>query len=185
MALGYAVSNRGATHLDARPTPERSGQYDPLEIRGKGKMVKENQDMTTIGDSLIICRYTEGIFGFFVNEDFVKIANLTTGYSYNLEDLRRIGERIYTLERIINVREGLDRSKDILPERFLNEPIPDGPKKGAYIAKEELEFMLDEYYASRGWDIETGKPTIDTIEKLGLTELLDDYVKAKGDTNAG
>jgi len=171
MGLGYAVSNRGGSHMDTRPTVERSGQYDPFEIKGKGSLMKENQNMTTIGDSLIICRYTEGIFGFFINDDFVKIANLTTGFNYSLEELKQIGERIYTLERMFNVREGIDRNKDVLPHRFLNEPISDGPRKGHLITVKELNFMLDEYYTARGWDKETGIPTDETLDRLGLLEI--------------
>jgi aldehyde:ferredoxin oxidoreductase len=179
MGLGYAVSNRGGTHMDTRPTVERSGQYDPFEIKDKGKLMKDNQDMTAIGDSLIICRYTEGIFGFFINNDFVKMANLTTGLEYSLEDLRQIGERIYTLERMFNVREGINRSKDVLPNRFLNEPIADGPRKGHFITEEELNYMLDDYYVARGWDKETGIPTDETLNKLSLLEI-----KEKEDENA-
>lgn len=168
MALGYAVSTRGGTHQDTRPTVERSGQFDPLAVQGKGKMNKDNQDMTAVCDSLIICRYTEGIYGFFLGEDHVRMANLTTGAGYSLEDLRKVGERVYTLERLFNVREGLTRKDDRLPERFLEEPIPGGPAAGRVVLRADLDQMLDEYYTARGWDPRTGAPTEEKLRELGL-----------------
>jgi len=168
LALGYAVSTRGGTHQDTRPTVERSGQFDPQAVQGKGEMNKESQDMTTLCDSLIICRYTEGIYGFFLNQDHVRMSNLVTGADYALEELKLIGERVYNLERLFNVREGAGRQSDCLPERFMQEPITDGPAKGRVVTREELEQMLDDYYLSRGWDPKTGIPTVQKIKELGL-----------------
>ena len=92
-----------------------------------------------------------------------------TGYDF-APQLLTIGGRISTLERLIWVREGVDRSQDTLPPR-MKEPIPDGPAAGHLINDEMLNTMLDEYYASRGWD-ERGKPTQETLEKLEFTEVL-------------
>jgi aldehyde:ferredoxin oxidoreductase len=124
--------------------------------------------MTAVCDSLIICRYTEGIYGFFLGEDHVRMANLTTGAGYSLEDLRKVGERVYTLERLFNVREGLTRKDDRLPERFLEEPIPGGPAAGRVVLRADLDQMLDEYYTARGWDPRTGAPTEEKLRELGL-----------------
>ncbi|CEP67246.1 Aldehyde ferredoxin oxidoreductase, C-terminal [Moorella glycerini] len=168
MALGYATSNRGGSHLDYRPVVERSGKADRFSPEGKGKIVKENQDMSTIGDSLVICRFTEPVFGFFLGKPYVDIVNLTTGRNLDLVELRLIAERIYTLERLFNVREGVTRAQDTLPQRFLQEPIPGGPSRGCVVRLEELRQMLDEYYQARGWDVKTGIPTKETLEKLGL-----------------
>jgi aldehyde:ferredoxin oxidoreductase len=92
-----------------------------------------------------------------------------TGYDF-APHLMTIGERISSLERSIWVREGIDRSHDTLPPR-MKEPIPDGPAAGHYISDEMLNTMLDEYYVSRGWD-ERGMPTQETLDELGLTQVL-------------
>lgn len=168
MALGYAVSTRGGSHQDTRSTVERSGLFDPAAVAGKGVMARDSQDMTAVGDSLIICRYTEAVFGFFLGQDHVCIANLTTGFDYSLEELRRVGERIYTLERMFNVREGIGRKEDTLPERFFSDAIPTGPNAGSYIRRADLDLMLDEYYEARGWDKATGIPTPAKLRELGL-----------------
>ncbi|MDN5347557.1 MAG: aldehyde:ferredoxin oxidoreductase [Clostridia bacterium] len=168
MALGYATSNRGGSHLEYRPVVERSGKADRFTVEGKGQIVKDNQDMSTIGDSLVICRFTEPVFGFFLGGPYVEMVNLTTGRGIDLAGLRRIAERIYTLERLFNVREGITRAQDTIPERLMREPIPDGPSQGCLARPEELEEMLDEYYRARGWDVKTGIPTEETLNELGL-----------------
>jgi aldehyde:ferredoxin oxidoreductase len=82
-----------------------------------------------------------------------------------------IGARIYTLERLILNREGVTRLDDRLPERISTQPIPSGPAKGHVLTAEMYDIMLNEYYAQRGWD-QNGVPTSDTVEKLGIAELV-------------
>ncbi|MCJ7738319.1 MAG: aldehyde ferredoxin oxidoreductase C-terminal domain-containing protein [Anaerolineae bacterium] len=76
----------------------------------------------------------------------------------------------YNLQRCYNVLHGISRADDRLPRRFLEEPSPSGNAKGQVV---ELNLMLDEYYALRGWDVETGKPTPDKLRELGLEEALE------------
>jgi aldehyde:ferredoxin oxidoreductase len=83
------------------------------------------------------------------------------------EDFQRIAERIETLIRMFNNREGFTRKDDTLPCRTLNEPLPDGPAKGQCIGEENLNKMIDEYYALRGWDA-SGIPTKETLKKYQL-----------------
>jgi len=173
-AVGYATSNRGGSHQDTRMGLERSGKIERSEIKGKGSFAKNTQDMTALCDSLIVCRrVTEASFGYFVeNDELMELINMVTGYNYDLNDIQRIGERVYNLERIFNVREGISRKDDTLPYRFLNEPIPDGVTEGAYVSENQLNEMLDEYYQLRGWDPSKAAPTNGTIRRLGLDSIL-------------
>src|SRR4030095_2755137 len=84
-----------------------------------------------------------------------------------VEELERVGERVINLERMFNVREGVRRRDDALPWRVMHEPIPDGPSAGAYCPPDELDRMLDRYYAVRGWDA-GGGPTRDRLSAPGL-----------------
>ena len=87
--------------------------------------------------------------------------------------MERIGERIYNLERLINVERGVARREtDTLSHRVMHEPIPDGPSEGMYCPPEELSAMLDEYYAFRGWD-DDGVPTPERLDALDMAELAD------------
>jgi aldehyde:ferredoxin oxidoreductase len=99
-----------------------------------------------------------------------------TGLVYTPDDIMQAGERINNLARAFNVREGFTRADDTLPERLLTEPLPGGASKGHFISKDELNQMLDEYYTERGWNIETGAPTSEKLEELGLGYVVDQLV---------
>ena len=75
------------------------------------------------------------------------------------------GERISNLERLFNVREGFGRKDDTFPERILKESLQDGPAAGQ---KFEADALLEDYYAVRGWDPQTGIPTSEKLSELGL-----------------
>ena len=93
-----------------------------------------------------------------------------TGYSFTPK-LLEIGERIYSLERMILNREGIVRVDDMLPDRIFKEAIPSGPCKGKTLTQEQYDIMLDEYYQARGWDSD-GVVTDETKQRLGLTDSL-------------
>ena len=100
-----------------------------------------------------------------------KLYTYVTGYEMMPEELSLAGQRINTLARLINVREGLSRKDDTLPWKVMNVPIPDdGPVKGAVVTQEDLDLLLDDYYLSRGWT-PNGIPTKSQLEKLGLEDL--------------
>jgi len=94
-----------------------------------------------------------------------------TGHDISGRDTITIGERIINLERAYNIREGLTRKDDSLPKRFLKEPLTEGETKGVVV---NLDLMLDEYYGARGWDKDTGFPTQQKLEQLGLKEVADE-----------
>lgn len=170
MAVGYATSNRGASHQDTRPAPERSGKFG-TSFDGKAKLAKDCQDMTTIGDAATLCRrMTECSYGAFLNQEIADTLSAVTGQSYTIDKLREISERIYTVQKLFNVREGAGRKGDTLPKRFMIEPIPEGPRQGSVIPSNELNRMLDDYYEIRGWDKVTGVPTRQTLDRLGLEQ---------------
>jgi aldehyde:ferredoxin oxidoreductase len=75
-----------------------------------------------------------------------------------------VGERIFNLKRLVNLRLGVTRADDTLPRRFLTEPRPSGTAAGVL---PDLEHMLPMYYELRGWDAE-GRPTHERQEALGL-----------------
>jgi aldehyde:ferredoxin oxidoreductase len=84
-----------------------------------------------------------------------------------LEEFLTVGERIFNLGRLFNVREGVDRILDVLPNRF-SEPLQEGGSAGEAITKEDLDRMLDEYYDLRGWSRD-GIPKEETLDRLGLS----------------
>jgi aldehyde:ferredoxin oxidoreductase len=170
-ALAEAVSFRGADH-------NRSGAYN-IDIKGKvdrlkaekgrGQLVKDNEDIYALIDSLIICKNAKGTL-YKELEDMAKLYTLVTGIEMTSQEFAKAGERIMTLAKLINTREGLGRKDDNLPWKIMNQPIDeDGPVKGAVVTQDELDLMLDDYYTARGWNVD-GVPTKAKLQELGLSE---------------
>lgn len=88
------------------------------------------------------------------------------------EQLMKAGERILAMERAINLRLGVRRKDDTLPERFFKETIPTGPSKGVKLDKKKFERMVDEYYDLRGWDKKTGFIAEEKLEELEMDDIL-------------
>ncbi|MFQ6100372.1 MAG: aldehyde ferredoxin oxidoreductase family protein [Anaerolineae bacterium] len=178
--LGNAVASRGADHLRSEPWFEFSNDPEEgirrygipetafrLEHKGKGLVVKHFEEMAAIADSTGVCKNTYNNMEVLDWEGTAELLRAATGWDVTGEEVRRIGERIVNLERLFIAREGITRKDDTLPRRFLEEPLPEGsgPSTGSVL---ELEPMLDEYYRARGWDVETGLPTEEKLEELGL-----------------
>jgi len=134
-------------------------------VKGKGKLVKMIQDVRGYIDSIGICTIPRRALGL-TDEPNESILQYATGLNFT-NQLLSIGERVYNLERLILVREGVTRKDDDLPLRMKTELIPDGPAKGHRITQEMLDEMLDEYYDVRGWD-RAGKPTSEKLKELDL-----------------
>ena len=171
-ALGFAVSFRGADHnRNSAYAIDLKGKVDRLKAeKGRGKLVKDQEDVYALIDSFIVCKNAKGTF-YNEMQDLAKLYSLVTGYDMSPEELRNAAERINTEARLINLREGLSRKDDSLPWKVMNEPISDdGPVKGALVTQEELDLLLDDYYESRGWTLE-GVPTTAKLKELGMEDL--------------
>ena len=171
-ALGFAVSFRGADHnRHGAYAFDVKGKVNRLKAeKGRGKMVSDMEDTYALIDSLIICKFSRGTY-YKGLKDMAKLYTLVTGIDVTSEELKKSGERINTVARLINIREGLSRKDDTLPWKVMNMPIPDeGPVKGAVVTKKELDLLLDDYYSSRGWTLE-GVPTPTKLKELGMDKL--------------
>ena len=183
--LGWATATRGADHLAALPNfellgyePEKGLEWfgsresvDPFAWKGKPKMVFWHENFGAIVDSAEMCKYTCFSAYAVKPEDMSKFLTFATGINFTTEKLMEIGERIYNLERLFNLREGIGKDEDRLPARFTEEPLPEGPSKGNFV---ELDKMLPEYYSIRQWNEKNGLPSKDLLTRLNL---LDDAKK--------
>ena len=183
MGLSHVTANRGADHLTSYEVmsevgfPEaiekRFGKHvmpeaaDRLDPKYKPLMVRDCENFCAISDSLIECKFGAIWPPIIYFEDNAKTLNYATGWSYSEKDLRRIGERIFVLERAFILREGFTSKDDRLPERFTKEPAPVGPNKGHVV---EIDDMLREYYRLRDWD-ERGYPSYQKMEELDLLDV--------------
>lgn len=167
MALGYAISERGACHLRGAPLTEVLGGADPLSIIGKAQLFRDHQAESALWNSAVLCCFPG--YGMSLKE-LSQLINAATGFDYaTVREFEFVGERISTLARMFNAREGFVRQQDTLPARNLSQPLQGtGPSRGHVV---ELDPMLDEYYALMGWDT-NGVPTPERLRELGLEELI-------------
>ncbi len=150
MGLAYATSDRGACHLRATfYKAELSGMIPSDQMEGKAKLFLEFEDRFNIHDALILCRFYRDIYW---NWEYLsKIVEVTSGLTLNEDQLRKISANIQNATRRFNLREGITSKDDTLPKRFFDEPLG---KEGKIIRREELQRMLQDYYALRGWSME-------------------------------
>ena len=165
--LSYAVSPRGACHRRAwPPAKEILGNYPPYTVEGKAEMVKGLYDENCVLHSLLVCDMPAKFIPLSL-DDFSQYFHAVTGETVSRDDFLTIANRVETLIRMFNNREGFTRKDDTLPYRTLHEPLLGGPAKGKSIGEENLRRMIDEYYALRGWDA-SGIPTEETVKKYRL-----------------
>jgi aldehyde:ferredoxin oxidoreductase len=167
MALAYATSDRGACHRRARPIEEAAIAAESWTDADRVAAVVSEQDARSARWCLVA-------------DDFAGAAAAPHGAEWlravgvdaTAESLAALGERVWNLVRLFNVREGHGRDADALPDA-MTEPLPDGPAEGASLDRERFERMLDAYYDARGWDGE-GVPTDETLRRLDLQEATND-----------
>jgi aldehyde:ferredoxin oxidoreductase len=166
VALAYAVSCRGACHLRHMAyRPNLTGQkpfeketINRLSYEGQAEMVKELEDFHTIVDCMVLCKFVcLPTIGPILWNELTTLYPIITGVEIRKEDLIKIADNIMTTIRKINLREGLSKKDDTLPQRFFNERLKTGASKGEKVQKEEFEKMLKEYYKLRRWDEKENK----------------------------
>lgn len=159
LALAYATSNKGACHQSAFMIgPEVLGKpviLDRLVLKGKPSFVKLYQEFAAVLDSAVMCPFASFALG---ESDVAALLSAVTGISYSSQDLLKMGERIWNLERLFNLRAGFTCEDDTLPQRmFSSDGIPEA----------EFKKAIADYYQLRGWD-EFGVPHVDKLKQLGI-----------------
>ena len=172
MALGLAVNPRGACH-------NRSGAYE-ADFSGtvdrfhgdaaRGAIVAASEDFAAVMDSLIVCKFLRKCFADFYT-DAAEILDAVTGWDYTAAELRSAGERIHTLKKLFNIREGWQPGADWLPKRLLSENLTSGIGAGVGLTPGELREMVQGYYRARQWD-ENGYVPEWKLEELGIDPLI-------------
>ena len=173
--LGYAVSPTGADHehniydtLYSKKIPdevEGLGVLEPVPIEDLGpKKVRLFHYISTwnsLDNCLCLCMFTP-----WKVSQKVAIVNYVTGWRTTAFELMKVSERAFNLARIFNIREGFNRSMDILPSRLLNPKI-NGPLSKVSINEDDFENAKDIYYKMIGWD-NNGIPTPEKLEELEI-----------------
>jgi len=161
MALAYATSDRGGCHRRARPVEIEAITDTGWTAEEQAAVVADEQDRRALLWSLIADDFLEEVFRPEVGVEWLN----AVGYDRTSEELAETGERIWTLVRLFNLREGFERADDGLPAALLDDS--DGG-----LDREEFQTLLSRYYEHRQWD-QTGRPTDALLDRLGIESLLD------------
>ena len=181
LGLGYALSPTGADHChnlhDIYYTAKGPGLENfkalgvmqPLPASdlspAKVRMLLYNSQWMWVLNSLVYC--------LFVPLNYEQITELTkgvTGWNVSLWELMKVGDRVRTMAREFNIRQGLGPPEDELPHRFFTPPTT-GPLNTTAINESKLAQARKTYYAMTGWD-ENGKPQPEKLAELGLDWLV-------------
>ena len=176
LGVGYAVSPTGAEHManmhDTSIASERSitvhtaiGILEPLEIDDIGikkiRALVYYTNWRNLLNALLIC--------YFVPWDYVDIPEIVravTGWYTSSWELMKVGERITSMARVFNIREGFKTEDDWLPERFF-QPHTSGALSQTSIKSDDFKSAIINYYRMMGWN-EDGIPTKSKLEELDI-----------------
>jgi len=176
MGLGHALSPTGAEHMtnldDYSIAHKRVMAYhgaigilEPLELDDlSSKKVRAVVYITNwkyLFNALLMC-----YFVFWRYDHITEIVNAVTGWNTSLWELMKVGERISTMTRVFNTREGLTKKDDWLPDRFFK-PHTSGALSETKIDPDKLKNAIKTYYTMMGWD-GNGIPTRSKLEELEL-----------------
>ena len=153
MIYSYALGPRGGVHTDG-------GSAQDIVSR-------------TLYSNVCMCYFVPATWRERSRSLVPEMLNPLCGWNLTLDEALDVAKRTLTLQRAYSYREGgMSRKDDILPERLMAEPLPEGPKKGKLVTADMLKKAQDEYYALLGWD-DNGVPTPETLKKYGLDFALD------------
>lgn len=178
-ALGYAVASRGADFNDIYATmeykwlPEQAAEEfgtpqaaDLNSIRGKAELVRRAMIVGTVLDGLGLCKVPAlSLICAYDLVDEAKLVSALLGRQINVAQLFEAGERVATLERLFNIRHGLNATADRLPDMFFEKDYNAGRQPSKPQAW--MEPMKQEFYRLMGWDAQ-GQPTEQTLARLDL-----------------
>lgn len=191
LSLIYAVNPFGADHMSSEHDPSYEGAFEYFKARlgalgltqpqkpqslgpEKVNFARKTQHLCSLLDSLNLCQFTSGpSWQLYGPEEIVKIVQAVTGWDVTIEELLTVGERRLNMMRSFNAREGINRNRDTLTEKFFQKGLVGGPSDGWKIDRAEWEAAREEYYRQSGWDAKLGTPTRPTLERLALGWVAD------------
>jgi aldehyde:ferredoxin oxidoreductase len=195
-ALAFAINSRGPDHLNTECLAEFGGSEEaralikritgseeyanPYTTDKRAEIVRWHEDVYAASDCLGICAFATTAQYWIDEQDLAELYRYYTGYEMGAERLMEAGRRIITMERLFNAALGVTRADDILPYRLMHETQKGAVHGQAVNSEEMLDRMKDDYYRLHRWDLKTGLPTAETLEKLGLGELAGKLRKETG-----
>ena len=153
------------------PYPElKIDKFEKYTYTGKGPTSATASQYLQVGSSSGVCIMPMMFFG---NFPLIEFFNAVTGWNLDANEVLKSGARIQTLRHCFNQREGITPSDVKLPQRMAGQPPQEeGPVAGVTL---DVDNLAREYRQAMGWDPDSGRPDDDTLEKLGLAQLVKNY----------
>ena len=187
LGLIYAVNPFGADHQSSEHDPmyeegglphyyTRLAQIGLTQVQEPGSMTDEKVRYAYLGelfysamDTYNLCQFVWGpSWQLFGPQDMADMLSAATGWEIDVQEILTVGARRLNMMRAFNAREGFTRADDILPKRMAKALKGSGPSAGVVVAPSDLEHHKDVYYQLAGWDPQTGNPTPQRLNELGL-----------------
>ena len=187
LGLIYSVNPFGADHNSSEHDPAIENEFkhnvkrfETIGIHKQAKKYSLNKDkvhfalksqhMNSFLDSANLCVFVWGpSWQLFSPNDCVQLVKTITNWNdFTADEMLLVGERRLNMLRAFNAREGLDRSNDTLPKKFFKALQGDGPSASTALDIEEIIQAQEWYYCMSGWNVDTGNPTPETLDRLGL-----------------
>ncbi|WP_136799838.1 aldehyde ferredoxin oxidoreductase family protein [Desulfosediminicola ganghwensis] len=172
LAVNYATGNVGPHHERGNPQVATAGfllpeagvdqEVDRFQMENSEFVAAKYQDYGTLTQAACHCKFM--LFGGYSMTVMLDSINAITGWEWSMDDLLKAAERIYTLQRMVNVKYGIDRKDDKLPA-VVYKASENGSRAGK--VPHNMDEALDRYYELRGWD-DNGVPKSETLEALGI-----------------
>jgi len=148
-----------------------------------GRYTRYMEDMMRVKNAIGLCTiYTYQ--GLLFGNDIAELYTAASGHDMTAAGMVECGERINNVAKMVNVREGFHRVDDAVPEVWFRPmDTPEGriEMQDYYetktLSKEDTDRILDDYYEERGWSPQTGRPTPERLQDLGLDALADEMSK--------
>jgi aldehyde:ferredoxin oxidoreductase len=169
MSLAYATADRGGCHQRSYVQADEilGGDLPPDSMVHKAAVNIHWQDFTSV-------KYT-GIWCEFWAIDESQMAQLMKhvwGRQVSQREILTVGERIWNLGKLFNLREGFVRADDTVPARLVEEGFAEGPSAHKIIGRRIFDESLTEYYRLRGWD-KDGVPSEAKLLELAIDVRLE------------
>jgi aldehyde:ferredoxin oxidoreductase len=175
-AIAYGGEPTPARHTQGGEGPypdDMMPEYDHESYKGRGEPHMYGSNLTQVYNAAGICMIVLGD-GYGSGEFLFEALRVITGWDLTKEELLKTGERIENMRQAFNIREGI-KTPWQYPDRLLGiPPKKEGPRAGITMTEDDL---FNEYYAARGWDRKTGKPSKEKLLELGLDDVARELYK--------
>lgn len=188
LALGYSVSPTGAEHccnlqdtFFSAETKEMKeiralGILEPLPIHdlspAKVRLLNYMINIRSLMNCLVFCQFIP-----FSLDQLTDLVQGVTGWNTSVFELLKVGERGRNMIQAFNVREGLKRETDALPNRFFKPSLNGVDGKVMPLDPKKMEDAISLYYEMLGWDSKTGVPREGKLHELGLGWVNEELMK--------